>query len=105
MIDGSGDQAAEDLQGCLAVVGPPAVGKSSLVEQLADAMSVEVFRLREFAQAYRRRPGVDQGLFASTDALGWYTDHTVAILLKEAFQEASRLGCWLLKAFPAAQLS
>jgi hypothetical protein len=75
------NQTAWDGRGFVAVVGPPAVGKSTVSGALTDRLGGRVFRLREFAYDYRRRPWVDERLFDTTDSLGWFGEHAVAVLL------------------------
>ncbi|MGH8909547.1 MAG: AAA family ATPase [Egibacteraceae bacterium] len=82
------EQATRDRRGFVAVLGPPAVGKSTVSEALADRLGGRVFRLREFAYDYRSQPGVDERLFDTTDALGWFGEQTVAVLLDAAFLHA-----------------
>lgn len=53
--------------GFVAVVGPPAVGKSTVSGALADRFGARVFRLREFAHEFRTRSGVNQRLFDTGD--------------------------------------
>ncbi|MGH4011484.1 MAG: hypothetical protein ACRDTH_25520 [Pseudonocardiaceae bacterium] len=69
----------------VAVLGPPAVGKSTVTGALADHLGAPVFRLRDYAHEFRFRPGIDQGLFDTSDPLGWFPDETVALLLRAAF--------------------
>lgn len=69
------------FRGCVSVLGPPAIGKSSLTTFLAELLSARLFRLRDFARYYRQQPGIDQGLFDSVDSLGWLSDETVEMLL------------------------
>lgn len=71
--------------GFVAVVGPPAVGKSTVTSALADRFGARVFRLREFAHEFRTRSGVNQRLFDTGDPLGWFPEETVALLLRSAF--------------------
>lgn len=71
--------------GLVAVVGPPAVGKSTLTGALANRFGARVFRLREFAHEFRARSGTDQRLFDTGDPLGWFPDKAVALLLRAAF--------------------
>lgn len=71
--------------GFVAIVGPPAVGKSTVSGALADRFGARVFRLREFAHEFRARAGVDQRLFDTSDPLGWFPEETVALLLRAAF--------------------
>ncbi|MGH3945804.1 MAG: hypothetical protein ACRDRY_04875 [Pseudonocardiaceae bacterium] len=71
--------------GFVAVVGPPAVGKSTVTGPLADHVGARVFRLREFAHEFRARSGVDQRLFDTVDPLGWFPEEAVALLLRAAF--------------------
>jgi adenylate kinase family enzyme len=69
----------------VAVVGPAAVGKSTVTGALADRFGARVFRLREFADEYRERPTTDQRLFETHDPLGWLAEETVLLLLQAAF--------------------
>lgn len=69
----------------VAVVGPPAVGKSTVTRALADRFGARVFRLREFAAEFRSQPGVDQRPFDTCDRLGWLPEETVFRLLRAAF--------------------
>jgi hypothetical protein len=71
--------------GFVAVVGPPAVGKSTVSGALADRFGARAFRLREFAHEFRTRFGVNQRLFDAGDPLGWFREETVALLLRAAF--------------------
>jgi adenylate kinase family enzyme len=71
--------------GFIAVVGPPAVGKSTVTGALADRFGARVFRLREFAHEFCARSGVDQRLFNTGDPLGWLPEKTVALLIRAAF--------------------
>lgn len=88
------------FHGCIAVIGPPAVGKSTLVAHLRRRLPVEVFRLREFAQGFRERPGIDLRLFDTTDTLGWFSDYTVAVMLRAACEEMPRHRWMLAEGFP-----
>jgi len=69
----------------VAVVGPPAVGKSTVSGELTNRCGARVFRLREFTHHYRSRPGIDEPLFATCDPLGWFGDKAVAALVEAAF--------------------
>lgn len=69
----------------IAVVGAPAAGKSTLTRQVHTATGATVFRLREFAENYRRTHQATPATFASQDPLGWLPDLTVAVLLAAAF--------------------
>jgi hypothetical protein len=71
--------------GFVAVVGPPAVSKSTVTGALANRFGARVFRLREFAREFRARSGVDQRLFDTVDPLGCFTEKAVALLLRAAF--------------------
>ena len=77
--------SARTVEQFVAVVGPPAVGKSTVTGTLADRFDVRVFRLREFAREFRSRPAADQRLFDTRDPLGWLTEETVFLLLQAAF--------------------
>lgn len=76
---------APSMRRFVGVVGPPAVGKSTVTRALTDRYGGRVFRLREFAYEIRSRPGVNQRLFASDDPLGWLPEDTVAQVLRAAF--------------------
>jgi adenylate kinase family enzyme len=69
----------------VSVLGPPAVGKSTLVGHLAERLGASVFRLREFAAGYRRTHPETGEWFVTDDPLGWFRDETVARLLRIAF--------------------
>ena len=66
----------------VAVIGPPGVGKSTVVGALASAGGVPVFRLRE---AIRARPELLAGLGPSTDPLGWVSLEAVRRALHATF--------------------
>lgn len=68
----------------VAVLGPPASGKSTVTGMLTDRLGAPVFRLREFADRCRDLPAAGE-LFTTTDHLGWYQDGTVSMLLRAAF--------------------
>ena len=70
----------------IAVLGAPAAGKSTLTRQVSAVTGATVFRLREFAQDYRRTHLAAAGAFATDDPLGWLSDDTVAMLLDAAFR-------------------
>lgn len=72
----------------IAVLGPPASGKSALTNALRTTPDVLVFRLRDhcFNQS-RRDPILAAQLRNSPDPLGWLDDATVADVLVKAFQE------------------
>jgi adenylate kinase family enzyme len=66
----------------LALIGPPASGKSSLAEALAQEHGHGLFRLRE--SAWRARPeisGLEEALLHSPDPLGWIDDEYVRAVL------------------------
>jgi adenylate kinase family enzyme len=69
----------------VALIGPPAVGKSTVSAALVAALGVQVFRLREFARTCQSSEGFDAALFDTTDPLGWFGDATVETLLRAAF--------------------
>jgi adenylate kinase family enzyme len=64
----------------LAVIGPPAVGKASLAEALAQPLSARVFPWRVLARA-RNIPQLPHVV----DPRGEYADHSVDELLRDAF--------------------
>jgi adenylate kinase family enzyme len=66
----------------VAVIGPPGVGKSTVVRALATGAGVPVFRLRE---AVRARPELLAGLAPSRDPLGWVGLDAVRRLLTATF--------------------
>jgi adenylate kinase family enzyme len=66
----------------IAVIGPPAVGKTSLADALAQALSARVFAWRAFARTRRaqRLPAE-----VAVDPRGEYADAVVDELLRDAF--------------------
>ncbi|MEU7906370.1 hypothetical protein [Actinoplanes sp. NPDC049118] len=72
----------------IAVIGPPAVGKSTLSRHLQDTAGAGVFRLREFAETYRQAHPAQAAAFATTDPLGWLPDTAVAVLFGAALSDA-----------------
>lgn len=98
------DQAAPEGRGFVAVVGPPAVGKTTVSGELAYRCGTGVFRLREFAHEFGSRPGVDGHRFTTCDPLGWFDDETVAVLLQAAFLRGQfrAWGLVVLENFPGA---
>src|SRR5579859_6063638 len=67
------------------VIGPPAVGKSTLVSGLLASHGGQVFRLRE--QARRRAeydPVLATSIVKTADELGWFADGIAVSLLDEA---------------------
>ncbi|MGN9912670.1 AAA family ATPase [Phytohabitans sp. LJ34] len=66
----------------VAVIGPPGVGKSTVVAALASAEGMPVFRLRE---TIRARPELLAGLGPSTDPLGWVSLEAVRWVLDATF--------------------
>jgi adenylate kinase family enzyme len=90
----------------VAVVGPPAVGKTTTTVWVADALGADVFRLREFADQFRiGHPELDH-LFATTDPLGWLPDATVQLLFGQGLAQRATAPVVLLENLPgnAAQL-
>ncbi len=81
----SSSASVRTVERFVAVVGPPAVGKSTVTVALADRIGARVFRLREFAHEFRSRPAADQRLFDTCDSLGWLPEETVFLLLQAAF--------------------
>lgn len=69
----------------LSILGPPAVGKSTLTAHLATDQGAAVFRLREFASTFRGHHPHAEQLLATTDPLGWFADTAVDIMLRAAF--------------------
>jgi adenylate kinase family enzyme len=88
----------------LCLLGPPAVGKSTISTALADRGDVQVFRLREFAHQVRiREPRVGR-LFISRDPLGWFTNGAVGYCLRRAFVDGQlpATGVVLLENLPGS---
>jgi len=84
----------------VAVIGPPGVGKSTVVAALASAGGMPVFRLRE---TIRARPELLAGLGPSTDPLGWVSLEAVRRVLHATFvqgQFAFGASTVLLDNFP-----
>lgn len=95
--------AAKDCVGGLrlvAVIGPPAVGKSTVTGLAATALGAHVFRLREFAERYQVDHSEFDHLFETADPLGWFRDDTVKMLLDAAFNVPPRAGTVLLENLP-----
>ncbi len=65
------------LQRMIAVIGPPAAGKTSLTIQLAQAPGCQIFRLREHMP-----DAILAATATSADRLGWIDDLTVARALR-----------------------
>lgn len=88
--------------GLIAVIGPPAAGKSTVCADAAARMAAEVFRLREFAHHCRVSGQIDERLLTTTDAFGWFSDDAVAALLTLAFLTGHRRysGLVTLENFP-----
>jgi adenylate kinase family enzyme len=69
------------LQNVVAVIGPPAVGKTTLTMRLAELPNCQVFRLREHV------PEVILAATAtSAERLGWIDDVTIALALRAYFE-------------------
>lgn len=84
----------------VAVIGPPAVGKSTVTGLAATSFGAHVFRLREFADRYQiDHPELDH-LFETADPLGWFRDDTVRMLLDAALDGPPRAGTVLLENLP-----
>jgi len=96
---GGRDDAGLEL---IAVVGPPAVGKSTVTTSLAARLDAEVFRLRDFAARFRRDHLHLEVLFEPVDALGWFGDPAVEVLLTAAFGLPTLVGTVLLENFPGS---
>jgi adenylate kinase family enzyme len=86
----------------LAILGPPAVGKTTLTSMLAALNGGQVFRLREFARYHARHHSVGAAPIPD-DPLGWLPDSFVSRLLHFAFLEGG-FRCYqraiLLENFP-----
>lgn len=86
------------LQNVVAVIGPPAVGKTTLTMRLAELPGVEIFRLREHV------PEVILAATAtSADRVGWIDDLTVTRALRgyiERIVTESTVHTVLLDNFP-----
>lgn len=73
----------------MCLLGPPAVGKSTICSSLADRADVQMFRLRDYAQHLRSREPEVGKLFATRDPLGWFSDGAVAYCLRNAFVDGN----------------
>jgi adenylate kinase family enzyme len=72
------------LERVVPVIGPPAVGKTTLTMRLSESSGCQVFRLREHV------PGVILAATAtSPEHLGWIDDATVAQALRTYFERAA----------------
>lgn len=85
----------------VAVVGPPAAGKSTLTQALIGRYACRVFRLREFADLYQQDTP-NPTMFATSDPLGWFSDEAVDELLRAALLQGRCAGQGLvvLEGFP-----
>lgn len=90
----------------LSLVGPPAVGKSTVSRALAVRHDAQVFRLREFAHELQRRDPGSARLFDNVDALGWFGAGAVAYCLRRAFveREVAAAGMVVLENFPGSRV-
>ena len=89
----------------VAVVGPPAVGKSTVSRALAaGSLGAQVFRLREFAHECRSHGTADERLFDTRDSLGWFPEETAFLLLQAAFIQGQfpARGLVVLENFPGS---
>ena len=100
-VDDAGLCASERF---VAVVGPPAVGKSTVTRGLSDSLCAQVFRLREFAHECRSHGTADERLFETRDSLGWLPEETVFLLLHTAFiqRQFPARGLVVLENFPGS---
>jgi adenylate kinase family enzyme len=90
----------------MCLLGPPAVGKTTISNTLADRGGVQVFRLREFAKQLRVREPQAGRLFVSRDPLGWFGDGAVAYCLRRAFVDdlGPAGGVVVLENLPGSQV-
>jgi len=93
------DDAGLDV---IALVGPPAVGKSTVTASVAGALGAEVFRLRDFGGRFRHDHPYLDDLFAPVDAFGRFGDPAVEVLLTAAFGPPDLTGRVLLENFPGS---
>lgn len=70
------------LQRMIAVIGPPATGKTSLTIRLAQAPGCQIFRLREHVP-----DAILAATASSADRLGWIDDLTVARALRAYIEQ------------------
>ncbi len=69
----------------LALIGPPAAGKTTVSADLVHRLGATVFRLREFAIHCRAERLFSDEAFSTHDELGWFSDTLVDALLRAAF--------------------
>ncbi|MGH3687648.1 MAG: hypothetical protein ACRDRU_13095 [Pseudonocardiaceae bacterium] len=88
----------------VAVLGPPAVGKSTVSRALAGCLDAQIFRLREFAHECHSHGTADERLFETHDSLGWLPEETVFLLLQTAFMHGQfpARGLVVLENFPGS---
>lgn len=88
----------------VALVGPPAVGKSSISAALVADLSGLLFRLREFAFSCQTEGRFDRSVFDTADHLGWFSDDTVDMILRAAFLDGvfRDAGLVVLENFPGS---
>jgi adenylate kinase len=72
------------LQNVVAVIGPPAVGKTTLTMRLAESDGIEIFRLREHVP-----DTILAATATSADRPGWIDDVTVARALRSYFEQVA----------------
>jgi adenylate kinase family enzyme len=70
------------LEHVVAVIGPPAVGKTTLTMRLAELPNCEIFRLREHVP-----DAILAATATSADRIGWIDDLTVTRALRAYFEQ------------------
>ena len=88
----------------LALLGPPAAGKTTITAAVCDGGGIAAFRLRDFALACRTYGWLPGDEFDRRDDLGWLTATTVASVLRVAFTERrfGRYGPVIFDNFPGS---
>jgi adenylate kinase family enzyme len=91
-------------RGFVALVGPPAVGKSTVSAALVADLTGQVFRLRDFAFSCQTDGRFNRGFFDAVDHLGWFSDETVDMVLRAAFLDGvfGDGGLVVLENFPGS---
>ena len=81
------DRLAESClpRGYISILGPPAVGKSTLVDGLVRRTGWSTFKIRDFFYRHLATEPRLQLMAQRTDALGWFSNDLVEEILASAF--------------------
>lgn len=77
----------------VAVIGPPASGKTTLTRDLASRLDYPVFRIADLLEsASHHDPSIAALATTSRDSLGWVSDTTVSASLEVCFRQRHAVG-------------